>query len=70
MADLRVKYIEERLTHGLTGWDFTPPVETLLSTARGKQVLEEFFKAEGPPKLLFFCQVTRRNRSPPPRTQP
>lgn len=56
MADPRVKYIQDRVDQSLVGWDFTPPVETLLASARGKQILDDFFKPDGPPKLLLFCQ--------------
>jgi len=65
MADPRVKYIQDRVDQSLVGWDFTPPVETLLASARGKQILDDFFKPDGPPKLLLFCQVRRRFPSPP-----
>jgi dynein heavy chain len=56
MADARIQYIQQKLEQGLEGWDYTPSVETLLSGTRGRQVTDEFFKSDGPPKLLFFCQ--------------
>lgn len=60
MADLRLKYIEERLTQGLTGWpgDFSPSVESLLGQSKSRILVEDFFKPDGPEKLLFFCQVS------------
>jgi hypothetical protein len=58
MSDLRVKYIQERLEQGLTGWDYTPSVDSLLATQRARQMLDEFFKPEGPSKMLFYCQVS------------
>jgi len=57
MADPRLKYIQERLEQGLSGWDFSPSVDALLTQSKSRQILEDFFKPDGPEKLLFFCQA-------------
>jgi hypothetical protein len=38
MADARVQYIQERLEHGLDGWNPSPSVTSFLDQAKNKQV--------------------------------
>jgi hypothetical protein len=56
MGDARVTYIRDRLEQSLSGTDYSPTVETLLSQGKSKQVLDDFFKPDGPDRIIFFCQ--------------
>ena len=56
MADARVNYIQERMEQSLAGTDYSPSVESLLGQSKSRQIMTEFFKAEGPDKIIFFCQ--------------